>query len=153
LLRNDHFQIAYATNDIARARDVFSGRYGLREYQNIEGEMPGDGYIRVSLAWSGGTMFELVQAEGPAGAFYNRKMPSEGFAIYHHHFGYFIQSEAEWEALKAEIERGGWPVVARFNQPGTLEAWYIEVPELGHFLEFIYPEPAGLAFFESVPVS
>ena len=58
LLRNDHFQIAYATNDIARAREIFTARYGLRAYQDLGGEMPGGGHIQVSLAWSGGTMFE-----------------------------------------------------------------------------------------------
>lgn len=32
LFRNDHCQIAYVTNDLARARAVFSERYGITDY-------------------------------------------------------------------------------------------------------------------------
>ncbi|TAL01057.1 MAG: hypothetical protein EPO08_11630 [Rhodospirillaceae bacterium] len=153
VLRNDHFQMAYVTSDIARACAIFTDRYGLREYQRMEGEMPGGGYIRIALAWAGGTMFELIQAEGAAAAFYTDRLPPAGFAIRHHHLGYFIRNEPEWEALGKEIETGGWKVVFNSNMEGFMRACYIEAPELGHYLEYILPEPAGIDFFNSVPIS
>jgi hypothetical protein len=151
-LRQNHFQVAYVTTDLARACEVLGQRYGLKDYKFMEGEMPaGDGYLRVGIGWVGGTMYELIQAEGPGGTFYTSRLPAEGFAIRHHHLGYFLETQDEWDALEARIAREGWKVAFRSVMPGFLSAIYIEAPELEHYLEYIYPEPAGVEFFESTP--
>jgi hypothetical protein len=153
LFRNDHFQVAYATNDIERACALFSQRFGIREYRRLEGSTPAGGSIRVELAWAGGTMYELVQSSGPGSAFWNTALPAAGFAIRHHHFGYIVAELAGWEALHEEIRRGGWMVHSNSNNLGFLRACIIEVPELNHYLEFFLLEPAGIAFLEGVPGS
>jgi hypothetical protein len=151
LLRNDHFQMAYVTNDIERACAIFSKRYGIREFRRLEGELPQGGHIRIELAWAGGMMFELIQTQGLGTDFYNGRLPAEGFAIRHHHLGYFVHSQSAWDDLEREISQGGWTVAWQTNAEGFMRVCYVDAWELGHYLEYIFPEPAGIAFFESVP--
>jgi len=151
LLRNDCFQMAYATSDLDRACQVFADRFGITKFRRLEGPLAAGGHIRIELAWVGGTMYELLRAEGPGSDFFMNLLPSKGFAIRHHHLGFFIENLADWAALEAEIERGGWPICSKSHNVGFLRACIIEAPELGHYLEYILPEPAGVAFFEGVP--
>ena len=37
------------------------------------------------------------------------------------------------------------------NNPGFLQKCFVDVPELGHYFEYIFPEQAGIDFFERVP--
>jgi hypothetical protein len=151
-LRKEHFQIAYVTNDIARARDTLASRYGIANYHNVEGEMPtGGGYMRVALAWAGGTMYELIQAEGPNAAFYHNRLTSRDFQMRHHHFGYLIGDLGEWTALERKIAQEKWKVAFSVETAGFMRAIYIEAPELDHYLEYIFPEPAGAQFLENIP--
>jgi catechol 2,3-dioxygenase-like lactoylglutathione lyase family enzyme len=151
LLRNDCFQVAYATNDVERACSVFGQRFGVREFRRLEGQLPAGGHIRVELAWAGGTMYELFQCEGPGSAFFNSVLPPEGFAIRHHHLGFFVRDMQGWEAVHREIKEGGWTLHSNSYNAGFLRACIVEVPELGHYLEYILPEPAGAGFFATVP--
>jgi hypothetical protein len=107
LLRNDHFQVAYATNDIERACEMLSNQFGIREFRRLEGPTPAGGHIRVELAWVGGTMYELITASGPGSAIYVSRLPSDSFAIRHHHLGFLIHDEAQWDALESDAARIG----------------------------------------------
>ena len=151
LLRTEHFQMAYATNDIDRACDIFRARFGIREFRRLEGQLPSGGFIRVELAWVKTLMYELITASGPGSELYVGRLPGAGFAIRHHHLGFLIHDEAQWNALMGAIERGEWQMPSKSNNPGFLQSCFVDVPELGHYFEYIFPEPAGLAFFESVP--
>jgi len=153
VLRNDHFQVSYATNDIERARSVFSDRYGIHEFGKLEGQMPAGGHIHVEVAWVGNTFYELVTASGPGSAVFMDRLPKEEFALRFHHLGFMIYDEAAWNALQQLIEDDGWTVLSENNTEGFLRHCFVDAPELGHYPEFIFPEPAGLAFFESVPAN
>ena len=65
LLLAEHFQMAYATNDLDRACDLLGRQLGIREFGEIGGETASGGQIRVKLAWVGSIMYELMWAEGP----------------------------------------------------------------------------------------
>ncbi len=151
LLRAEQFQIAYATNDIERARTIFQERYGIKRFQRLEGPLHAGGHIHVELAWVGNTMYELLTASGPGSELYTVRLPADDFAIRHHHLGFLISSEDQWEALLANVERNRWSLLSKSNNPGFMQSCFVDVPELGHYLEYLYPEPAGLAFFENVP--
>ncbi len=148
----EHFQVAYATNDIDRAKTLFSERLGVREWQDLQGQLPTGGHIHIELAWVGTVMYELLTASGPGSEIYMSRLPQgEGFAIKHHHLGYLIPDQAQWDALMDGAEHFGWPVVHRGHTEGFMRSCFIDAPELGHYLEYVFPEPAGLAFFQSVP--
>lgn len=151
LLRNEHFQVSYATNDIERAKQVLSTRYGIAEFAQLQGQMPSGGHIHVEVAWVGNTFYELVTASGPGSEIFTSRLPQDEFAIRHHHLGFLIYDQPSWDALFQTIERDGWTLLSANKTEGFLAHCFVDAPELGHYLEFIFPEPAGLAFFESVP--
>ena len=151
LLRTDHFQVAYVTNDLTRARDVLRKRYGVGDFRHLEAKLPNDGDIQLELAWVGGIMIELVWARGPGTEFYNDRLPPQQFAIRHHHLGYFIHNQSNWDALQETIRLGGWNVVVENRIEGFMRWCFVDAPELGHYLEYIFPDPQGVSFFEAIP--
>ncbi|KPH61824.1 hypothetical protein [Novosphingobium sp. ST904] len=151
LLLAEHFQMAYATNDIAAARDLFSRRLGIREFCVLEGQLAAGGWIRAELAWHGTVMYELIEASGPGSEIYmSRQPPGEGLRLWHHHLGFLIHDEAQWQGVRQGAQGNGWAMPYESRTP-LLQACFVDVPELGHYLEYLYPGEAGLAFFASVP--
>lgn len=59
LYRHDLFQVAYVTNDIERALQVFADRYGVKEWRRMEGDLKEGGHIRVEFGWAGGSLAAL----------------------------------------------------------------------------------------------
>ena len=105
LLRKDHFQVSYVTNDLERAKRTFSERYGIGKFASLGGPMPDGGTISVAFAWVGGTLYEIIQAQGPKTEFYNRDLPSGHFAIRFHHLGFLVHDRAAWEQLERRSSR------------------------------------------------
>lgn len=154
LLRADQFQIAYATNDMDRACALFGERLGIREFRRLEGILPEGGHIRVELAWVGGTMYELICASGPGSELFMAGVPQdEAFTIKHHHLGFLLPDQRAWDALQNEVRTGRWRMLGLNHNTGFMTRCFVAVPYLGHYLEYILPEPAGLAFLQSVPSS
>lgn len=148
----EHFQVAYVTNDIDRACAMFRQRLGIRAFRQIGGTTPMGGEIRVELAWVGTVMYELMMASGPGSELYNGRLPhGEGFRIGMHHLGYLVHDVAQWDGAIARAKAEGLAVPYRNHNAGFMRACFVDVPELGHYLEYICPEPAGLDFFASVP--
>jgi hypothetical protein len=151
LLHNEHFQIAYVTNDIDRAVEVFRERFGVPEFRRSDAELPNGASIKVRAAWVGGVIYEIICGTGPGMELYACGDPAAGFVLRHHHFGFLVADEAAWAALEEQIARGGWTVRQRGNQPGFGRTTYVAAPELGHCLEFILPGPELLARFDATP--
>ena len=74
----------------------------------------------------------------------------DAFAMKHHHLGYLIADEAEWQALEAEAARAGFAMSHKSVNAGFITSCFVDLPELGHYLEYIMPEPAGIDFFQNV---
>jgi hypothetical protein len=153
LLSKDHFQVSYVTNDMERACEMLERRYGISKYAHMGGDMPQGGRIDLAFAWAGGTLYEIIQARGPQTEFYNDRLPNEEFAIRMHHLGFLIHDRASWKQLEQELKEGGWPIVFESLGTGFMDAYYVEAPELGHYLEYIYPEQPGVDFFKSIPLN
>jgi hypothetical protein len=150
LLHNDHFQISYVTNDIDRAVAIFRDRYGVPRFRESDAETASGGWIKVRAAWVGNMAYELISGGGPGMELW-AEPPGEPFVLRHHHFGFLIQDEPTWDALEAEIRRGGWVVRQRAESADLGRTTYVEAPELGHYLEFILPGPALIARFDDTP--
>lgn len=154
LLRAVHFQMAYAVSDMDLAQAMFADRYGVRNWFRLEGALPAGGHMCCALAWAGGLMIELMHAGGPGSAIYMDRLPQgEGLRIRHHHLGYWLEDEAQWEALMAQVAAGGHALPHVSLNTGLMKSCFVEAPLLGHYLEFICPEAAGRALFEKVPVN
>lgn len=155
LMRKEQFQTGYVTNDLDRACELLREKYGIGEYSFIEGDMGEGGTIRVAFAWVGGNMYEIIDARGGKEAeFYTSRLPGDGsFGLVFHHLGYMIHSDEEWAAVKAEITERGMTVALDLADPSFMDAVYIEAPELGHYLEYLYPHAGGLQFFGAVPAN
>jgi hypothetical protein len=150
LLLLEHFQMAYVTNDIVQAGELFRKRLGIREFTRLEGETPSGGYVRADFAWVGTLMYELIQADGPGSEIFSNHLPgSEDFIIKHHHLGYLVQNQAQWEAVQANAERNGLAIVSRSSN-ALVDVRFVEVPECGHYLEYLFATEAGLEFFNNV---
>lgn len=152
LLCNEHFQMGYVTNDMAKAEAYFRQRFGVKEFRPTEGEQPGGGRISVRSVWVGNVMYEIICATGPGMEIYTEPLPEQEFALRLHHFGYLIPDEAAWDALEAAVVAGGWAVRQRSDTPGYVRAMFVEAPELGNYLEFVLPAPALLERFRATPV-
>ncbi|TCM16090.1 glyoxalase/bleomycin resistance protein/dioxygenase superfamily protein [Novosphingobium sp. PhB165] len=151
LLRAEHFQMAYATNDIESAREFFAEGLGIREFRRLEGPLAAGGYIKADLAWVGSIMYELIEATGPGSAIYMSRQPAgEGVKIWHHHLGFLIHDQEQWDGVMRQAELNGWDIPYRSSNP-LLDACFVDVPQLGHYLEYLFANPTGIAFFESVP--
>lgn len=153
ILRAEHIQVAYVTNDLPRAAEVFQQRYGIEGYRDLETTTPDGGEIAIKLAWVGGTMFELIEAHGAGMEFYNSRLPADEFAIRFHHLGYLTHDLETWNSLGDELARKGLEVVFEGNTEGFLRFVYAHAPEMDHYLEYFLLEDAGVEFFEGVPAS
>lgn len=151
LLLVEHFQMAYVTNDIERACELFGARLGIKKFSRLQGQMPTGGSIHAEFAWVGTIMYELIFAAGPGSEIYMERLPAgDGFRVMHHHLGYLIHNKEQWDAVLAQAKHNGWSVPYRNVNP-LLEVCFVDVPELGHYLEYLFPQQAGLDFFKNVP--
>jgi len=96
-------------------------------------------------------MYELVCPRGPGSDIFSGHLPrTDDFVIRHHHLGYLVQNQVQWDSLQADAQRQDLRIVGHGSNP-LVEFCFVEVPELGHYLEYLYATEAGMAFFESVP--
>ncbi len=150
LLVLEHFQMAYATNDIEQAGELFRKRLGIREFTRLEGKTKGGGFIRADFAWVGTLMYELIQAEGPGSEIFSGNLPAtDDFVIKHHHLGFLVQNREQWDSLQANAVQNQWEIVSQGSNP-LVDVCFVEVPECGHYLEYLFATPAGLEFFDNV---
>lgn len=151
LLIAEQFQMAYVTTDIDRACDLLGTQLGIREFAPLGGPFPEGGQIQARFAWVGTLMYEVIQATGPGSAIYSSRLPQgDGFHIKHHHLGFLIHDREQWDRGREAAKRNGFAIPYTGSNP-LVDVCFIDVPELGHYLEYLLPTQAGLDFFESVP--
>lgn len=146
LLGYELFQIAYVTNDLDRAVKEVSEIYGIRNWTHID-----PGTMRIALAWTNGQQIEIIEtAPDQHVPLYDDWIDRKGaFVTRHHHFGYFINSDAEWDLLRSQIAASGRKVWMDVETE-AMKVIYVDAPEFGHFLEYIYPNEHGHAFFSGI---
>ena len=153
LLRAEHFQMAYVTNDIDRACALLKDGLGIAGFTELGGALPEGGQIRAMFAWVGTVMYEVIEASGPGSAIFSDRLPAGGdFVLRHHHLGFLIHTADQRDALLAEVSAKGYRLAHRNANP-LVEAIFVEVPGLEHYLEYLLPTQAGLDFFAAVPRS
>jgi hypothetical protein len=151
LLGRQHFQNAYVTTDMGRATAVLGEAYGIEEFYYIR-DFPFStgGVIDVAVAWTGNVNIEIIHGRGNRGSIYEKCLPETGFALKFHHFGYMIPDRASWESLTATIAQEKREIVFSGSTP-DVEWIYIDAPELGHYLEYVFPGDTWITLFDSIP--
>lgn len=153
LLVLEHFQMAYVTNDMDRAKDLLSRQLGIREFCKLGGPMPSGGTMHAEFAWVGSLMYEIIQATGPGSEFYMDRLPAgDDFALAHHHLGFLVQNQEQWDAIQRHAAANGFEIPLHGVNP-LVEVCFVKVPGMAHYLEYLFATPVGMDFFNSVPRS
>lgn len=145
-----HHQIAYVTNDLDRAFEIYAEHYGVPKFfelplpPNPDGSPP---LLRIALANVGGIEVELIQPL-PAAALWAEVLPKDGsFAIVFHHICIRIEGDmAAWDRHRAQINEKEHPIVIEGALGDSLRYCYTdERSRLGHYLEHVWYSPEQLA--------
>lgn len=152
------FQVAYVTNDFDCALLEFGSRLAVPKFFEIRAlpmeTAPGEtAQIHVGLAWSGGVQIEIIQPLGGSDAVYRDWLPAgRDYALRFHHLAHLMESEAEFDAVAAQLARQGVPVPLRGANPGAARYLYGDFrATLGHYVEYIHFTATGRQFFEKIP--
>ena len=155
-LGTEFFQTAYVTNDLDRAIAEMREHNNIPEFFVMDTPLPdGSGSIAIALAWTGGVQIEIIEPRAPNTVYENvfSALKEEGFGIRHHHFGYFVNSDEEWDALEAYWRDNGIEIAFGDTTDGFLRFAYIWNPTLNHYLEYVQPFAGLKEVFENVPSS
>ena len=110
-----HYQNAYVTHDIEKAKDLLSRQYGLSDYIGFEMELPvrtpeGEKTlgVKVACAWAGWLQIELIEPVSGAVEPYLPYLPadrSDATPRFHH----ISLRRDNYDEMQAEIARLGLP--------------------------------------------
>ena len=154
LLHNEHFQLGYVTNDLARALAIFRDRFGVTRWRENDADLPGGGRVCTRTVWIGAMMYEIALGHGADMECFSDFAPPGGdFVLKFHHFGYLVPDEAAWAAVEDAIARSGLRIRKPSDIAGYVKTCFLEVPELDHLLEYILPREGLLERMNQTPVA
>ena len=100
-------QVAYATNDIAYAMDLYDKKYGISSFYQLDAQMParvrgdeGVVSLKVGLANVAGVQIELMEPLSDLDGFFGSDLAEKsGFTLALHHFLQLVDGDlADWDA-------------------------------------------------------
>ena len=149
------FQTAYVTPDIDAAVAVAAERFAAPRMQvnRDVGIETGSGvaHCHFALAFIGAVQLELIQPAGGADDVYRAMLPQTGL-LRLHHIGCLVEMDVDWEALLAQIAAIGQAMPVRGAFADLMHYAYADHrDEIGHYIEYMQPTPAGLSLFDDVP--
>jgi hypothetical protein len=150
-------QIAYVTTDVDEAIARFAAEHNVPSWARLPGiEIESMGgrrcKLNIALAFVGAIQLELIEPLSGDDRIYRGVLPQDGFAIRHHHIAQLIESEAAFEAQRAEMAAKGVQIVVDGQSPGAARYFYTDHrATLGHYIEHIWYTPAGLAGMAQLP--
>lgn len=164
LLTNPFVQMAYITNDFDAALRLFADRHGVAKFLELRDfameTMPGrDAKVDIGLAWAGGVQIEIIRPISGADAVYRAILsdPADGggadFELRFHHEAQKLPSLDALEAVRAEAETRGFPIVIDGRNDAGVTYFYADCREtIGHHVEYIYyPEDAWAQVDAGIP--
>ncbi len=152
-LLENAFQLAYVTNDIDRAVETFTSRYGVGAFHIMRDTPDGDGTVHIALGYAGRTNIELIEPGTNGRALYADWIAdATGFVCRFHHVGLLIEDAADWDTMRHSIVQNGSAIVMEGEVPDFAAYLYTDtVAELGHYLEYVRLGAHGQAMFSGVP--
>ena len=159
LLSGRFAQMGYVTSDIGRAIEVFGEMAGVRKFlrnDDVRFQVgPGqDAHCNVALAVSGGVQIELIQPLGEADRVYREFLTGDGFQLRFHHECHWVDAQAEFSEVKAEMRRRGHEIVIDGVSPFA-QYFYADLrPLFGHYVEYVCFDPEAFeALNNAIPVN
>ena len=143
---NNAVQIAYVTNDIDRAREMFRTIYGVERWLDLAGmsgrqtvsikARNGPIEIRGVIAYVGAIQFELIQPISDPERLYMDFLPEDGtFSVRFHHLGFNQEGVKDVRALERSLGYGH--VIPMATDSETMPVFYADARDrLGHYLEY-----------------
>jgi hypothetical protein len=149
---NKAVQIAYVTNDIDRAREMFRADYGVERWLDLAAmsgrqtvlinARNGPIEIRGMIAYVGAIQFELIQPVVDPERLYMDFLPADGsFSVRLHHLGFNQEGVKDVRALEQSLGHGHLIPMATDSE--TMPVFYADARDrLGHYLEYFSLPPA-----------
>ena len=143
---NHAVQIAYVTNDIDRARQMFESIYRVERWLELArmsdrqtvsiNARNGRIEIRAMIAYVGAVQFELIQPVVDPERLYEAFLPADGtFAVRLHHLGFNQTATKDIRALEQSL--GQDHDIAMATDSETMPVFYADARDrLGHYLEY-----------------
>jgi hypothetical protein len=157
-LLSDFFQIAYVTNDLEQAMDLYRREFGIRKFfimpelavvvstpRGVE-----TAKLRFAFVYVGDMQIELIQPTGGDCPIYAEPLPSTDFAIKFHHLGHAVHGGPEdWRHFREALDTHRHPIAIEGTTTSFL---YIdERSRLGHYLEYIWFDEHVKTLFGTIP--
>jgi hypothetical protein len=147
-----HHQIAYVTNDMDKACEVFARDYGVESFFHLsDGKEPSPALpglrLKLALAHVNGIEIELIEPTDGTKNIYSDVLPEDGhFVLVMHHVCIRITGGIEnWNRHRAALDQDKHPIVIQGSLPDVVEFFYTdERSRLGHYLEHVWLSPATL---------
>lgn len=141
-----HSQIAYVTNDLDRAMDVWRDQFDVPAFYVFTNDMPGleashPYQLKIALANVGGTEIELIEPLHGSAPLHAEPLPADGsFAMCFHHVAMRITGKlADYEAHMASLDAEAHPVAWTGGFADLMRYAYTdERRTLGHYVEHVW---------------
>ena len=103
---------------------------------------------RLAFIWIGDLQYELIQVVADETGIYANCQSNGGPLRFHH----ICMKVDDWDSFRAKVDQQSLPLVMERASDDKLKFLYLDArATLGHYLEYIFPEPGGIDFFENVP--
>jgi hypothetical protein len=142
-------QVSYVTNDYHRAKIVMAERFGIDRWLETgrvqvdlgNGEV---GQLQVCQAYIDHIQFEIIAPEGERLNVHGACLRDhEDFVMRFHHIGFAAPTRAHLEGLRSFAATSGQAIPIQGEFGGQSAYFYVDArPTLGHYLEYLYVEPA-----------
>ncbi|HTH28476.1 MAG TPA: VOC family protein [Sphingobium sp.] len=159
LLAGRFAQLGYVTNDLDSAIASFRDNAGMKNFLRTDGVnlVVGEGKVahcNVALGVSGGIQFEIIQPTGGDDQVYSDALTGEGFELRLHHHCHWVDTQEEFDAVKAQMRHAGFPIVIEGSDPAA-QYFYADMrPVVGHYVEYILFNPDAVdALMAAIPVN
>jgi hypothetical protein len=148
-----HHQIAYVTNDIDQAIELFKRDYaapGFFKFNNFAAgaAKPGTPELWIAIAHVNGVEIELIEPVGDTAPLFKAPLkPGPELDICFHHIAIRIDGPIEnWHAHAASIDTVKHKIVFEGGLGEDLRYFYTnELGRLGHYVEHVWMSPGMLA--------
>lgn len=152
-----HHQVAYVTNDLDAAMELFKREYeapGFFAFSNVDTgpHKPGDPQLRIALTRVGDVEVELIEPLGDTAAMYKDFLPGgDELSIRFHHVAVRVEGAMDnWDKYAASIDTDRHPIVFEGQMGDDLRFFYTdERAMLGHYVEHMWMSPAMLDQLET----